>query len=98
MMKVLVVFNPNAGHGHAGKLLPQVETALNDHGIEFDLLSTQYPGHGVEITRKLDVGKYRSNEQDYYYLNILGLGFVAYVTRIAHKLKILGNFPTHSVC
>jgi len=163
MMKILLICNPFAGHGHAGKILPQVEEALNDHGIEFDLQSTDYPGHGTELVRnadlkgydglvaaggdgtlfevingyfqnparvniplgiipvgtgnafareldldqsnwkeaikiiatqeirKLDVGKYHSNGQDYYYLNILGLGFVADVTRIALKLKWLGN-------
>lgn len=163
-MKILLVFNPYAGHGHAGKLLPQVERALNDNNIEFDLQLTQYQGHGIEIvrnadmnrydgvaaaggdgtlfevingyfqnpslvkipigilpigtgnafardleldnsnwieaikiiatqnTRKLDVGKFRTNEKNYHFLNILGLGFVADVTRIAHKLKVLGNF------
>jgi diacylglycerol kinase (ATP) len=162
-MKVLLVFNSYAGHGHAGKILPQVEAALTDNGIEFDLQITNYPGHGIEITknadfgmydgliaaggdgtlfevvngyfqnpsvaripigvlpvgtgnafardleqdvsrwkeaiqiiagrkiRKVDAGKYHSHGQDYYYLNILGLGFVSDVTRIAHKLKWLGN-------
>jgi diacylglycerol kinase (ATP) len=162
-MRVLLVFNAYAGHGHAGKILPQVEAALTEYGIEFDLQSTNYPGHGIEITknadfglydgliaaggdgtlfevvngyfhnpsparipvgilpvgtgnafardlelevsrwkeaiqiiagrktRKVDVGKYHSHGQDYYYLNILGLGFVTDVTRIAHKLKMLGN-------
>ena len=162
-MKVLLVYNSYAGHGHAGKILPQVEAALIDNGIEFDLHLTNYPGHGVGIvqyadiagydgliaaggdgtlfevingyfkntvdvsipigilplgtgnafardleldkanwkeavkiiadgkTRKVDVGKFNSHGQDYYYLNILGLGFVADVTRIAHKIKILGN-------
>jgi len=42
-------------------------------------------------TRKVDVGKYHCHGQDYYYLNILGIGFVSDVTAIAHKLKILGN-------
>jgi diacylglycerol kinase (ATP) len=162
-MKVLLVYNSYAGHGHAGKILPQVEAALTDFGIEFDLQLTNYPGHGIEITqnadlslydgliaaggdgtlfevingyfhntgdvripigilpvgtgnafardleqdvtnwmeaiqiiadrktRKVDVGKYHSHGQDYYYLNILGIGFVADVTRIAHKLKMFGN-------
>jgi len=163
-MKILLIFNPNAGHGHAGKMLSQVERAFNDHNIEFDLQLTQFPGHGIEIirnadlsvydglvaaggdgtlfevingyfqhpaemwipigilpigtgnafardldldrskwmeaikiianqkTRKVDIGKFHSNGQDYYYLNILGLGFVADVTGIAHKLKLIGNF------
>jgi diacylglycerol kinase (ATP) len=163
-MKIFLLFNPNAGHGRAGKMLPQVEKAFNDHNIEFDLQITQYPGHGIELIRnadlniydglvaaggdgtlfevingyfqnpakgkipigilpvgtgnafardleldnsnwieaikiianqkirKLDVGKFHSNRQDYYFLNILGLGFVADVTRIAKKLKLFGNF------
>jgi diacylglycerol kinase (ATP) len=163
-MKILLVFNPNAGHGHAGKILSQVEKAFNDHNIEFDLQLTQFPGHGTELvrnsdlnnydgivaaggdgtlfevingyfqnpatvkipigilpigtgnafardlkldntswieaikiiasqkTRKLDVGKFHSNGQDYYYLNILGMGFVADVIKIARNLKIFGNF------
>ena len=162
-MKVLLVFNSHAGHGHAGKILPQVEAAFTENGIEFDLQITNYPGHGIEITRnadfgnydgviaaggdgtlfevvngyfqnpsvtkiplgvlpvgtgnafardleqdvsrwkeaveiiaghktrKVDVGKYHSHGQDYYYLNILGIGFVSDVTAIAHKLKMLGN-------
>jgi diacylglycerol kinase (ATP) len=163
-MKILLIFNPNAGHGHAGKMLSQVERALNAHNIEYNLLLTQFPGHGIEITRntdlnvydglvaaggdgtlfevingyfqnpakvkipigilpigtgnafardleldrsswmeaikiiadrktrKVDVGKFHSNGKDNYYLNILGLGFVADVTKIAHKLKLIGNF------
>jgi diacylglycerol kinase (ATP) len=163
-MKILLVFNPNAGHGHAGKILSQVERAFNDHNIEFDLQLTHFPGHGIEMvrnadlngydglvaaggdgtlfevingyfqnpaqvqipigilpigtgnafardleldnsnwteaikiiatqkTRKLDVGKFHSNGQVYYYLNILGMGFVADVIKIAKNLKIFGNF------
>ncbi len=41
--------------------------------------------------RKVDVGKFHTHGQDYYYANILGLGFVADVTKIAHKLKLFGN-------
>jgi len=41
--------------------------------------------------KKIDVGLFHTNGQDFYYLNILGLGFVADVTETAHKLKIFGN-------
>jgi len=41
--------------------------------------------------RKVDVCRFHSHGQDYYYLNILGIGFVSDVTAIAHKLKMLGN-------
>ena len=57
-MKVLLVYNSYAGHGHAGKILPQVEAALIDNGIEFDLHITNYPGHGVEIVQNADFADY----------------------------------------
>jgi len=41
--------------------------------------------------RKVDVGHFRSHGQDYYYLNIMGLGFVADVTNTARRLKLFGN-------
>jgi diacylglycerol kinase (ATP) len=41
--------------------------------------------------RNVDVGKFHTHGQDYYFLNILGLGFVADVGKTAHKLKVFGN-------
>jgi len=41
--------------------------------------------------RNVDVGLFRTHGQDYYFLNILGLGFVADVGKTAHKLKTFGN-------
>ena len=46
---------------------------------------------GLNKTKKVDAGHFRTGEQDYYYLNILGLGFVADVVATAQKLKFLGN-------
>lgn len=46
---------------------------------------------GRNRLRKVDVGCFRINNQNYYYLNILGLGFVADVTRTAKGLKLFGN-------
>ena len=162
-MKVLLIYNPFAGHGQAKKMLPKVEQAFQDRGIGFDLALTDYPEHGsvlvaeasfrdydgivaaggdgtlfevingcyrnrkklkipigvlpigtgnafardlglesfnwleaVEIIangkrRKVDVGCFQTHGQTYYFLNILGLGFVADVTKTAKKLKMLGN-------
>lgn len=162
-MKILLVYNPHAGHKRAGKLLPEIETAFIKYGVEFDLSLTDYPEHGVEIVsqadldqydgivaaggdgtlfevingyyrnprshdiplgilpigtgnafardlsldaghwleavkiisegqlRTVDVGHFNSHGQDYYFLNILGVGFVADVTKTASKLKFLGN-------
>jgi diacylglycerol kinase (ATP) len=41
--------------------------------------------------RNVDVGVFHTHGQDYYCLNILGLGFVADVGKTAHKLKVFGN-------
>lgn len=41
--------------------------------------------------RPVDVGRFSTHGQTYYYLNILGMGFVADVTKTAKGLKWLGN-------
>ncbi|NOG46051.1 MAG: diacylglycerol kinase family lipid kinase [Calditrichaeota bacterium] len=43
-------------------------------------------------TRKVDVAQFSTEGKIFYYLNILGLGFVADVGVTAHPLKFLGNF------
>ncbi len=162
-MKVLLVYNPFAGHQRAKKILPHIEAAFVDRNIRFDLALTDYPEHATEIVKqtdfknydgivaaggdgtlfevingyfknksktkiplgilpvgtgnafardleldsdnwdkaieiiagqklkKVDAGYFQSHGQEYYFLNILGLGFVADVTETANKLKKLGN-------
>jgi len=41
--------------------------------------------------RKVDVGLFKTERDDYYFINILGLGFVSDVTNTALSLKIFGN-------
>ena len=162
-MRVLLIYNPFAGHGHAKKILLKIEEAFQERGIDFDLALTDYPEHSTRIaaetdfkrydgivaaggdgtlfevingcyqnrkklripigvlpigtgnafardlgldasnwldavdiirggkTRKVDVGRFTTHGQTYYFLNILGLGFVADVTTTARKIKMLGN-------
>ncbi|MFQ5753256.1 MAG: diacylglycerol/lipid kinase family protein [bacterium] len=49
-----------------------------------EIISQNRPG-------KVDVGYYHTNGEDYYFLNILGVGFVTEVMKTAIKLKLLGN-------
>jgi diacylglycerol kinase (ATP) len=42
--------------------------------------------------KKFDAGKFKTNQQVHYFLNILGFGFVADVADYAHGLKKIGNF------
>jgi len=162
-VKLLIVYNSHAGHGNAKKLMPAVKKYFNEKQIEYEMIFTEYAGHGIEITReavfdnysgliaaggdgtlfevingyyqnksnaripigvlpigtgnafardldlhvskwqaaidiivhnktiKSDVGYFKTDGKDFYYLNILGFGFVADVTETAHKLKIIGN-------
>jgi len=58
IMKVLLVYNPHAGHDNAEKILPKVEKRLIDNNIEFDIQLTDYPEHAIEIVSEVDFGKY----------------------------------------
>jgi YegS/Rv2252/BmrU family lipid kinase len=163
-MKLMIVYNPHAGHNRARKLLPQLESLFRKKETDFDLLLTDRPGHAVEIvrdadfsrydglvaaggdgtlfevvngyfqnssskripigvlpvgtgnafardmdldasrwpeavdviagakSRKVDVGRFWTGDSEYYFLNIVGLGFVADVVETAHRMKWIGNF------
>ena len=57
-MKNLIIFNPWAGHGHAGKILPQIVAYLHEIDFDYDILITEHQGHGVELTRDADFSQY----------------------------------------
>jgi YegS/Rv2252/BmrU family lipid kinase len=162
-MKILLLYNPYAGHKRAKKILPEVRSLLTHYNIDYDLFLSDYPEHGIDLVcqadfekydgivaaggdgtlfevingyfknpsatkiplgvipigtgnafardldldvsrwreaveiickrklKKVDVGHFQTQDQDYYYLNILGIGFVADVTETAYKLKVFGN-------
>jgi len=162
-LKLLLIYNPNAGHSRSGKIFQEVKEYFKTKNIEIDAILTERQRHGMEIVskadfksydgvvaaggdgtlfevingyfqnkskkripigvlptgtgnsfsidldldktkwkeaidiisqnkpRKVDVGYFKTNEDEYYYLNILGLGFVADVGKTAIGLKGLGN-------
>ncbi len=162
-MKIVLVYNPKAANGKAGRHIVDVMDELNKRSIHADLLETSSPGHAVELVKNkdlagydavvagggdgtifevvngyyanskkdkpplgilpvgtgnafvrdmelktgdwmdaidiiqagkikpVDVGKFTLNKVDYYFLNIIGIGFVADVNKVAQKLKIFGN-------
>ncbi len=164
LMKILLIFNPFAGNGRAKKDLPKLESLLNKYNLNYDLLTTEFKGHGTELVRdadfskydglvaaggdgtlfevingyfqnksekripigvlpvgtgnafardleldhsqiekaveiisknklrKADVGKFRTEGKNYYFLNIIGAGFVSDANKTAQKFKMLGNF------
>jgi diacylglycerol kinase (ATP) len=47
-----IILNPTAGHGNGLKALPQIEQLFNQGGVSFNLVRTEHPGHGIELTRQ----------------------------------------------
>ncbi len=162
-LKILLIYNPNAGHSRSKKILSEVQRYFKERNIEIDTRLTERQVHGMEMVskadfgsydgvvaaggdgtlfevingyyrnnskkripigvlptgtgnsfsidlglgvakwkeaidlislnkpRKVDVGCFKTNEKEYYYLNILGLGFVSDVGKTAIRFKSLGN-------
>ena len=51
-MKYLVIVNPISGRGYAEKVIPEIETGMKGHGLEFDLVRTERPWHAAEIAEQ----------------------------------------------
>jgi len=54
-MKILLVANPCAGHGRAGRLLDEVGDMCRVLGLEVDTRLTERPGHATEIIEAEDL-------------------------------------------
>ncbi|MBE3519398.1 MAG: diacylglycerol kinase family lipid kinase [Firmicutes bacterium] len=50
--KFCLIVNPIAGHGRSAKILPEVESALRERGLSFDVACTSGPGDAVEIAKR----------------------------------------------
>jgi YegS/Rv2252/BmrU family lipid kinase len=50
MKPIRVILNPAAGHGNGARLLPSIEAALIRHGLDYDLVCTDSPGHAIDLT------------------------------------------------
>ena len=162
-MKILIIYNPQAGDGRALALLPEVTAYVSEKGLDAEIISTEYSGHAIELVaqaqlsnydaiiasggdgtlfevlngyykntgtnkppiglipngtgnafmkelklqqndwkeavdiiadnyrRSLDVGKFTTEGNIYYFLNIVGMGFVAEVAEASIPLKWMGN-------
>lgn len=54
------IVNPIAGQG-AGKLIyPQIEHMMQEHSAVAEIISTQYPGHAIELSRKAATQNYEA--------------------------------------
>ncbi len=57
-MRLLLVFNPCAGHGKAGRRLPEIEGLCRQLDLEVDIRITERPGHATEIIEAEDLASY----------------------------------------
>ncbi len=51
-MKYLIIVNPISGRGFAEKMIPRIETLLQEHHLDFEIVRTERPWHAAEIAEK----------------------------------------------
>jgi diacylglycerol kinase (ATP) len=49
MKRYLVILNPTASGGRAGRMAPQIRSDLMAHGLDFDLVLTERPWHATDL-------------------------------------------------
>jgi len=60
LSKHCVILNPVAGRGAGKKAIPEIESYLNSFGIDFDLLTTKEPGHGIKLAEEAGGNGYQT--------------------------------------
>jgi len=55
----ILILNPKAGRGKAGKMIPKIETILQKKSIKYKLIITENPKHAESITEKKITSGYR---------------------------------------
>ena len=52
MTQYKIILNPVSGRGRGQQVLPQVESLLRNHGLDFEIVHTQAPGHAIELAEQ----------------------------------------------
>jgi len=58
MEKHQLIVNPVAGRGAAERMVPEIETLLRGHGLDFDLVRTERPWQAADLARRAAVDGY----------------------------------------
>ena len=58
MPRYKIIANPAASHGKGAKAIPRIESELTRLGLDFDLVRTERPGHGIELARQAALDGY----------------------------------------
>ena len=54
-MKLLIIFNPNAGHGRSVRKLTDIKAKFSSLGIQAEYMPTAHPGHGSELVANAEL-------------------------------------------
>lgn len=57
-MKILVIYNPQAGNGRARGLLPDIRRYLVERAIDAEILVTERGGHAVTLAAQADLARF----------------------------------------
>lgn len=47
-----IILNPVAGRGYSGRVEPKIHQFLKEAGLKYELVRTQYRGHGIELAEQ----------------------------------------------
>jgi YegS/Rv2252/BmrU family lipid kinase len=53
-----IILNPTSGRGSGGRAVPQIESLLRAHGLNFEIVQTEYPWHAAELAREAAADKF----------------------------------------
>lgn len=87
--KWLVIVNPKASIGKAGKDWPQIKQILEKEGIAFDYLITEYQGHAISLVRDSITEK--------GYRKIIAVGGDGTNNEIINGIFTQKRFPTEEI-
>jgi YegS/Rv2252/BmrU family lipid kinase len=102
-MRYKVIVNPVAGRGLAGRAIPQIESLLTSHGLDYDLVQTQWPGEAIDIARQAVLDGYDTIVAaggDGTYQEVINgmLASMPDVDADGHVVGTLGILPVGSGC
>jgi len=54
--KYMIIANPAAGNGAGSRAIPKIQRLLTSLGLDFDMVISERPGHGIELARQAALG------------------------------------------
>lgn len=60
MSDYCLIVNPIAGRGAAKKMLPVIESLLESYQLSYDVVFTEYPGHGIKLAAEAGGNGYKT--------------------------------------